>query len=190
MPGNAFLALRPDDATCDRLTAIIDRLRQWGLPARWTHPEDLHLTLLFLGELAEDERSCIPAAVDEVARAARVVDLRLGGLGASGGRTQPRAVFAAVTDPDGQCAALQRDLAECLEEPADERFLPHLTLARPQRIDARTAARLPPGRDWPQLLEAHGLADWGPCGWTSLALCVSEPDRVPRYRVVTDWALP
>ena len=186
-PNNAFLALMPDDATLDRLTAVTDRLKQWDLPAAWSHADDLHLTAVYLGTPDDEELAQIPAAISEVADAVRVTGLRLAGLGATGGTSEPRAVWAAVADPDEQCVSLHQDLVDCLEMPVNTQFRPHITLCRPDRLDARAVAKLPLYRDWPHLLEAHVGADWGLCTFARLALCRSVDNRVPRYVEVTSW---
>jgi 2'-5' RNA ligase len=184
-----FLALRPDGATRDRLAAVADRLRAWDLPASWTHPDDYHLTVRFLGDLSTEDADFIPAAIDDVANSAQRPVLRLAGLGATGARgsgiqTTPRAVFAAVEDLQHVCEGLHRDLGDCLEETSRSPFVPHLTLCRPQP----TPQRGPLFRDWPHLLEAHGLADWGPCTVDALVLYCSTGAQ-PRYHALAVWGL-
>ena len=183
--GNVFISLRPSPDLRDRLTAISDRLRAWELPATWTHPEDFHLTMLFLGPLDDEAAGWIPAAVDDFARAlAAPRGLRLAGLGAAGGSTVPQTVFAAVDDPDRICAAIHRDLAEVLDESTNPSFKPHFTLARPKA----QSTNLPLMRDWPHLLEAHGLADWGECSFDAGQVLRSQP-TIPRYQALATWPL-
>jgi 2'-5' RNA ligase len=183
---NHFLALRLDDDTTARLSAVIDRLRAWELPARWTHPADLHVTLCFLGPLDADAAAQIPAAISLVAGHLRAPRLRLAGLGAAGGRQAPRAVFAACADPEGDAEGLHRDLAEALDQALERDFRPHVTLCRP----SPPPPGLPLFRDWPHLIEAHGIADWGPCGATHLALWRRrDPPGAVRYEIVDRWTL-
>jgi 2'-5' RNA ligase len=184
---NHFLALRLADSPRDRLAALADRLRAWELPARWVHPEDYHLTLVFLGDLDADEAHLVPTLVADVAGSLRRPRLRFAGLGAKGGRREPRVVYVALADDESACAGMQRDLGECLEVEADRAFLPHVTLCRPAR--GAPCKRLPTDRDWPHLLEAHGLADWGDCPTTDLVLYRSEPDGAIRYRELARWPL-
>ena len=184
-----FLAFRPTSATRDRLAAVSDRLRAWELPASWTHPDDLHLTVLFLGDLAPDEARLIPTLVDEVAASLLPPQLHLTGLGATGTRGQglasvPRGVFAAVADPAQVCVDTHRALAECVDQAPERDYVPHLTLCRPHP----EAAQGQLFRDWPHLLEAHGQADWGRCEIDALALYVST-DRRQRYEELTVWPL-
>lgn len=187
---NHFLALRPDAATRDRLAAICARLQAWGLPARWTHVEDLHLTLAFLGDLAPEDAQGVPFAITELAAGVRRPNLRLSGLGATGSRhgEVPRAVFAAVDDPGHACEGLHRDLCALLDLVAERRFLPHLTLCRPQPLPHQRPETLA-FRDWPHLLEANGQAEWGDCRIASLVWCRSHPGRTPKYEILGEWSV-
>lgn len=186
-PPNHFLALRLDDDTHDRLAAVADRLRAWELPARWVHPDDFHVTLAFLGPVDETEAVYLPAALDEVAGSLRRPRLALTGLGAGGdnGHEAPKYVFAAVDDPDGECAALRADLHAAMELQPEAGFRPHVTLCRPQPVPLRT----PLFRDWPHLLEAHGLAEWGACGTTDVVLQRSSGAGATRYEALASWRL-
>ena len=185
---NHFLALRLADAPRDRLGDLARRLQEWNLPANWVHPEDYHLTLAFLGHCDPDEVRIIPSAIEELACGLPRPRLRLAGLGASGGRSEPRVVYAAAEDPEGACAAIHRDLCEMLSLKPEPRFLPHIALCRPRPGNPVEAALRPARRDWPQLLEANGLADWGDCPTTDLILYRST-ERTPRYAEVARWPL-
>lgn len=181
---NHFLALRLDDATRERLLGVGERMRAWELPARWTHPDDLHLTLLFLGPVDDAEARLLPTILDDVAGSFPRPDLRLIGAGADGGSTEPRHVFAAVSDPEGACAGLHRDLSDVLEMQPGPAFRPHVTLCRPQ--PGRPAS---PQRDWPRLLESIGQAEWGPCGVTDVVLWRTAGSGATRYQELTRWPL-
>ena len=183
---NHFLALRLADRPRDQLTALSQRFQAWQLPAAWVHPEDFHLTLLFLGRCDADELRTLPYAIGDLARTLVRPRLRLAGLGATGGKTEPRVVYAAVDDADGLCATTHAGLAETLGVEAERHFQPHITLCRPRSLTPLDATR--PRRDWPQLLEANGLADWGDCPTTDLVLYRSS-ERTPRYEALEVWPL-
>jgi len=181
-----FLALRLSDQPRDRLAAVADRLREWQLPATWVHPEDYHLTLVFLGRLDADEARTLPYSLGGVAEGLFRPSLRLSGLGATGGRTEPRAVYAGVADPEGLCRQAHLDLSAVLGLDPERAFMPHITLCRPRPPAAHDHGN--PRRAWPQLLEAHGLADWGDCPMTDLVLYRTS-ERTPKYQVVASWPL-
>src|SRR5437879_7244189 len=46
-----FIAVPVDRFTHDRLVGLQKRLADAGVPAKWVEPENLHVTLLFLGEV-------------------------------------------------------------------------------------------------------------------------------------------
>lgn len=180
-----FVALRLDDDSRERLAAVAERLRAWNLPARWTHPDDYHVTLVYLGMLDDAEASYLPTVLDELAGSCRRPALTFAGLGASGGSTEPKRVFAAAADHEADCARMRADLSEVLEVTPDARYLPHVTLCRPQPAPPR----LPLFRDWPHLLEAHGIAHWGACGTTDVVLWRRADGGVRRYAEVARWPL-
>jgi 2'-5' RNA ligase len=117
-------------------------------------PENLHLTLHFLGEIGDPN-----AAADAVSASALGFpgwSLRFGPPGAFPSRTRPRVLWLGVDDSGGHLASLHRRLTTELSArdlPVEARsYRPHLTLARirrplpPPRLAALEAhlAALPP----------------------------------------------
>jgi 2'-5' RNA ligase len=127
-----FVAIDPGEEILAHVKEAQARVRAKAPRAKWARPEGLHLTLLFLGEVA-DER------VDEAAKlgieaAARhgAMTLRFEGAGSFGGRA-PRVLWVGVGGEVDKLRAAQaevsRALAPFVEKPED-RYSPHLTLAR------------------------------------------------------------
>jgi 2'-5' RNA ligase len=134
-----FVALDLPDDVRDAIEDLQDVLPV-GRPVA---PENLHLTLCFLGEQPED---AIEAAHDALSSVRRpVFTLELAGVGTFG-RISPNVVFADVV----QCAALidfQKALVRSLRHAGLEfqrqRFRPHVTLARlPKDLAPHDLARL------------------------------------------------
>jgi 2'-5' RNA ligase len=171
----------------ERLAGICARLQQWELPARWTHPEDLHLTLRFLGQCDHHEISSMPWCLEQVAGAFERPSLTLPGLGAFGGSHEPRVVYAAVNDPGQVCQDLHELVCDALGVDTERHFHPHITLARPKSQRHATAG----GRNWQRMLEAFGEALWGPCPMEELVLYESRPGTGgrSRYRAIASWPL-
>ena len=137
----AFLALPLPEGICAALT-----VQQFLLPIpRRIAAADFHLTLVFLGEVAEP---VLEAAHDSFA-ALRMpaFDLRLQGLGLFGG-AKPNAVWAGVaaSDPLLRLQAKAEHAARQAGCPvANRRFTPHVTLGRFSSL---------PGGDQPRLEQA------------------------------------
>jgi RNA 2',3'-cyclic 3'-phosphodiesterase len=114
-------------------------LLQQGLPLPRPIPqENLHLTLVFLGELPDP----VLADVDLAFRAVRApgFEVALAGVGMFGG-AKPRAVYAGVAASPA-LGHLQAKLEAAARgagvEIASRRFVPHVTLARlSERLEGR-----------------------------------------------------
>lgn len=177
MPGPAaelhrlFFALWPDGRIRERLAALAADLPLRG--GRRVRPENLHLTLAFLGEVPAAQAACLEAAAAGVRAAPFELVLdRLGGFGRTrvvwlGCRHQPEPLLALVR-------ALNQALAEgCGYLPEARPFAAHLTVAR--------RARHPPR---PQ--------DVGPVPWPVSEFVLVESDLDPegvRYRLRRTYPL-
>ena len=150
-----FLALNLPEATRQALWRAAAPLRDLGFPIRWVRPEGIHLTLKFLGEVAEQRDAELVAALARAARGARALPLTLGGFGAFPDFQRPRVVWAGVA-PDPSLELLQNRVEEVfapLGFPTEARpFRPHLTLGR--------AGRDGPSRDFARLEAALGRLEF------------------------------
>ena len=137
-----FVAVNLPAAEQGRIRDATERLRDTALPFRWIAPEALHLTLSFLGEVAEQRMDELMTALGAVAIRHNPFAIRLAGIGAFPGLRRPRVLWLGVAD-DGSLARLQSHTAAALEPlgfPREQRaYSPHLTLAR-ARSEARPGA--------------------------------------------------
>ena len=110
------------------------REAQAGVRASWERPENLHLTLKFLGEIELPRVETLTRAAERAAEGLRPFDLSVAGTGTFPPRGVPRVLWLGVEDPSGGFARLHARLEdECAREgfPREQRaFRPHLTLAR------------------------------------------------------------
>jgi RNA 2',3'-cyclic 3'-phosphodiesterase len=149
-----FVALEPPAEVRARLVAIQDALRaRAGRAAgdvRWVTPDNLHLTLQFLGAVAEDRVGDVRGAVTDAAAAGRRLQLHVGGAGAFPSARRPRVLWAGLAGDVAPLAALVKDLGARLAPlgfpPESRPFSAHLTLgrARAPRGAPRLAAALSP----------------------------------------------
>ena len=112
-----------------------------GLPgARRVAPENLHLTLRFIGEVDRPQAGDLDAALGQIR--APGFSLALAGVGCFGAGEKVRSIWAGVeTNPDllGLQAKIEAALRRAGVPPEGRRFKPHVTLARLKR---RPGARL------------------------------------------------
>ena len=138
---------------------------------RLVHPEDFHITLVFLGDLDADRRVCAEEAADRVRAAPFTLTLdrygcfprvRVLWCGASERPLEPLALLH----------ALNGGLLGCGFSPERRPFAPHVTLVRKARPLPARALAAP--IDWPL---------------SAFALVIARPGQRPRYGVVREWPL-
>ena len=111
-----FAAIELDAAAREAIAGEQARLRRdlGSDDLRWTPPEQIHLTLVFIGEIA-DERA--PAIVDALARDVPMAGfpVSFGGSGVFPARGAPRVLWLGVTTGAGQVSTLQQLVSSRLE---------------------------------------------------------------------------
>jgi RNA 2',3'-cyclic 3'-phosphodiesterase len=124
-----FLALPLPENVRGALAALKTDLGE----ARWVPPEQLHLTLRFVGETDDAGMSRLIDACSACAPQWSSIRLSIRGVGLFGTPARPRVLWAAL-DPIGELAALARALEGCATsagfEPESRPFAAHVSLAR------------------------------------------------------------
>ena len=167
MTERLFLALWPGVAQRLALARV-----QGALPPRAgrpTHPEDIHLTLVFLGPASPEQRQCAEAAAGRVR--GQPFELTLDRMGSfpwarvlwCGADTAPPALAGLV---------LRAGLAGCGFALDERPYRPHATLAR--KASALEARTLDPPIRWPV---------------DSFVLACGQEGPPPRYRILRRWSL-
>ncbi len=133
----AFVAIELDTASAGSIARLIQGLKAKLPDVRWSRPEQLHLTLKFIGEVVNRELPQLCGALRDACSGIEAFSLELSGLGAFPKNKPPRVVWVAAEDPQGMLGALAERLDErmaVLGVPHENRaFTPHLTLGRVSR---------------------------------------------------------
>lgn len=180
-PARLFFALWPDEAVRTRLAEEAGRLHE-GLAGRITRTETVHLTLVFIGDLARDRIPGLIERLDAVDAAAFTIDFDR----ADCWEHNRIAFLTASRPPDalyGLVAQLEQALAD-LAIPFDRRpYKPHITLLRKARCPNRNPAA---GR----VSESPEWGDFEPITWSAegfvLVESVSTPEGI-RYDVLRSF---
>jgi RNA 2',3'-cyclic 3'-phosphodiesterase len=145
-PVRSFVAVLLPDGVRARLAAMVTELRSRAPAWAWVKPDNLHLTLRFLGALE-------PAVLGRAEEAMRVAaasvqapfTIELGGLGHFPASGPPGVVWAGVVAGASELVRLQSALEAALAAqglPGDGRaFHPHVTLARARERRGGTRLR-------------------------------------------------
>lgn len=139
-----FIAIELDDEVKRTLLAIQDQLSEFSRVVRWAKPEQMHLTLKFLGETPDDRVEAVCAAAGGVAGQVRPFRMALGACGCFPPRGAVRIVQRGITEETRtlhRCGDLCEDaFAELGFERERRGFSPHLTIGRVR--DDRTGGQL------------------------------------------------
>lgn len=113
--------------------SLLGELGRLDADLRPVEPEHLHVTLSFLGQVPDDAREALAAAIVEGARGIHAFDVELRAVGAFPNVRHPRVVWVGVRDPRPlvELALRTREaLARAGHAGDDKDFRAHLTLAR------------------------------------------------------------
>jgi RNA 2',3'-cyclic 3'-phosphodiesterase len=132
-----FVALEIPSAVRDNFAAFLSEMRALTEKlgerrVRWVRPENLHVTLKFIGEVAEAKLAAIRTALSTVPSVAPI-DARFRGLGFFPNENRPTVLWAGLdASPHFSTSAGDIDSALTTLGIAGEKraFVPHLTLAR------------------------------------------------------------
>ncbi len=135
----SFVAIDLPNSTKTRLKAVSQQLRR-RVPrdsVRWSRVTGIHLTLKFLGDVAQGDLPQIKDVLAQVGQRHAPFEFTVGGVGCFPNTKRPRVLWVGLEEESGNLAALQRDVVQSLAplgfEPEKRRFHPHLTLGRVKR---------------------------------------------------------
>lgn len=106
---------------------------------KWVAPENIHLTLKFLGEIKDEQVVDVCNVVKDVASRHHSFELEVGSVGSFGGRSA-RVLWVGIGKGKDSLLQLQKDLEQQLASsgwpPEQREFAGHLTLCRVKNSQA------------------------------------------------------
>jgi 2'-5' RNA ligase len=150
-----FIGVDLNDSLKDNLTALQEELGRDAHGVKWTQVRNMHLTLLFLGDVDHLEVVEVCRVVQARAREHKPFTLQAEGLGAFPNTRRPKILWAGITAGQQDLRDLHADLEEGLFKLGcyrreDRVYMPHLTLGRLTHDDR--------SEDWAKFLSK--LAHW------------------------------
>jgi len=136
MPGmlRAFVAVEMPGPVRKALEEVQSGLKQLKIRARWVRPENIHLTLKFLGNIPAGHVPSIGDVLRVVAQAHGRFSLAAAGVGVFPDSRRPKVIWVGLTGRPDALTPLQQDLdgrLAALGFPrAEKPFRGHLTIGR------------------------------------------------------------
>ena len=179
-----FVAILPPPEALAELAVAVEPLRAAQPELRWTGEDDWHLTLAFLGEVAETVLPELSIRLERAAARHPGQNLAVAGGGAFPARRKARVLWAGIQSGAGLAplaASVAAGARRAGAPPPDEdrRYRPHLTLAR---------CRQP--ADVTEL--AGALEGFAGTPWTATTILLIRSNlgnRQPRYEYLGTWPL-
>ncbi len=150
-----FIALDPGKAVRDRMVILQEKLKQSVSDVKWVEPSNLHLTLLFLGDVDQRDLASVCRIVSDQTSQTPQFPMTVETAGCFPNLRRPRVLWVGV----GEGAQEICTLHDAIEQPLldlgcyrreDRKFTPHITLGRVKR-DVRMddlSAALAKRADW------------------------------------------
>lgn len=183
-----FVAVVPPEEVVEHLDEFLEPRREHGA-FRWTSPEQLHVTLAFMEEVADRSLDALVEGLRRGAGRRKPFETRITGGGAFPDPTVAKVLYAGLglgvdarTELDRLATGARAAAGRAGIAVDGQRFRPHVTLARLGRPQDVTK--------WVRLLDGYD----GP-SWTvdSIVLVESHlgegPQKRPRHEVVEEIAL-
>ncbi len=153
-----FIAVEISPSVIARAGDLIDKLRIAPVEVAWVRPQQMHLTLKFLGAVPDVDTPDICRVLDKVAATFEPFEITCRGVGAFPNLRDPRTLWIGIEDGADELKRLQAEIDMALKTElgyAKEQrgFHPHLTIGRVKR-------ELPGGHgELSQLLEKYAQFD-------------------------------
>ncbi|HYW35366.1 MAG TPA: RNA 2',3'-cyclic phosphodiesterase [Balneolaceae bacterium] len=109
---------------------------------KWQSPDQMHLTLKFLGETPRDELSTIYAQLENISQQEFILNVK--GVGVFPNLRAPRVIWAGVKKSDPLAKLYRSVEKQCQNagfEPEKRSFKPHITLGRVKGAPAHRVKR-------------------------------------------------
>jgi 2'-5' RNA ligase len=128
-----FIGIKFDKTTIEKIIISLKPFKKIATPIRWVKPENIHLTLKFIGEINEEKKNQIEETMEKINFQSEPIEISISGFGKFGQREDLNIFWAGIKDnPD--LKALHEKIEDSLDsihiKRETRKFKPHLTLGR------------------------------------------------------------
>lgn len=130
----SFLAFEQPPEIRETLVRVSAELRKGGLDVRWVKPENIHLTVHFLGNVRDEDLETLEGPLQKLCLTYGPFPISLKGMGCFPNNRNPRVIWIGL-EGDLERMSRFRDALQAALKPLefrveDRAFRPHLTLGR------------------------------------------------------------
>lgn len=129
-----FIALELPGEIKSSLAKLQEELKTSQADVKWVEPENIHLTLKFLGEIEEKKLDKINKILEDIAGEKKYFPIRISNLGAFPKINFPRVIWIGIDKGDEEVKKIAKKLEDGLAEIGIQRedrpFSSHITIGR------------------------------------------------------------
>ncbi|MDP2939364.1 MAG: RNA 2',3'-cyclic phosphodiesterase [Candidatus Omnitrophota bacterium] len=130
----SFIAIELSPENQEKISQIQRELKSSGADVKWVKPENIHLTLKFLGNVETSQIEIIFQILKDIAANFERFSFELNELGVFPKISSPRVIWFNCQEPTGIIAEIVLSLEEKLEKlgfaKEEREFTPHITIGR------------------------------------------------------------
>jgi len=129
-----FIAIELPKEIRDSLANLQDKLKSTGADVKWVEPDNIHLTLKFLGEIDDQKLDKITSILENIAKDKNSFHIFISSIGAFPRISSPRVIWVGIDMGEKETKGIVKALEEKIEKigiPKEDRpFSSHITIGR------------------------------------------------------------
>ena len=130
----SFIAVEIPDNVRSEITRIISKTAENDFGVKWVKHENLHITLLFLGDVTNEFLQKGINELSAIAQTQKPFEMSFKNIGAFPSPRSPRIIWVGVEQGKNELTALQEKTENAFTgigyKPEERKFHPHLTIGR------------------------------------------------------------
>jgi len=129
-----FIAVKLPLPVVEQLAVTQNEIKSFRFAIRWTRPENIHLTLKFLGDISKNDIEPVCKAVETASAGFKPISLFARGVGVFPGVKRPRVLWTGMSGETDQLLKLQVNIDKMMAsigfKSESRTYKAHLTLGR------------------------------------------------------------
>ena len=129
-----FIAVEIDSEIKNKLSEYLSMLKRTGADVKWVSPENIHLTLKFIGYIEKESLINLNKVISDAASNIEPFSISIGNIGAFPSLNKPRVVFVCVQEKGNDLLRIYEKLDKGVERlginKESKKYVGHITLGR------------------------------------------------------------
>ena len=134
MTVRVFIAIEINSEIKDKLSEYLSKLKMTGADVKWVSPENIHLTLKFIGYIEKEALTNLNEIINDAVSGIDPFSISISNIGAFPSLNKPRVVFACVQERGNNLLRIYEKLDKGVGQlgikKESKKYVGHITLGR------------------------------------------------------------